>query len=395
MQSPDRPIAPPAPTATADEPTAAKADAGADGLLTLHRLEPVPHRFPDLAWFFIGSQGIRAGWSALIFYAIYKILSPVLGTLALAIDPDLGKLDFSPGLVFFSDLIPLLALVAAAGIVAMLEGRKILDYNLRGPHRTFHFLTGMGVGFVALSALIGVLHWSGWLHFGSVGLSGVGILKAGALWALAFVTVGLVEEGSFRCFLQFTLTRGLNFWWALTTVSAACAYLQFTATGNGIRGVFLVAALGLLPCLLLELRKTPGSSFWPAAWVTSTLFGTIHTSNNGENWIGIFAASLIGFVFCVSVWATGSAWWAIGCHAAWDWGETYFYGAADSGNVAVGHYLTTAPAGPALWSGGTDGPEGSLLVIPVVLVMMVVILLLYGRGRRAATSAPVAEPAAG
>jgi len=27
--------------------------------------------------------------------------------------------------------------------------------------------------------------------------------------------------------------------------------------------------------------------------------------------------------------------------------------------------------------------------------MMVVILLLYGRGRRAATSAPVAEPAAG
>jgi membrane protease YdiL (CAAX protease family) len=145
----------------------------------------------------------------------------------------------------------------------------------------------------------------------------------------------------------------------------------------------------------LQLRKVSGSSFWQAAWVTSTLFGFIHTNNNGENWIGIFAAALIGFVFCVSVWATGSAWWAIGCHAAWDWGETYFYGAADSGNVAVGHYLTATPSGATLWSGGTDGPEGSLLVVPVVLLLLLAILVLYGRGKHAAQSAPIVEPAAG
>jgi hypothetical protein len=195
--------------------------------------------------------------------------------------------------------------------------------------------------------------------------------------------------------LQFTLTRGLNFWWALAVIGAACLDLLLRGKGNGISGVYLVAALGLVPCLLLDLKKAPGSSFWQAAWVTSTLFGFIHTGNNGENWIGIFAASLIGFVFCVSVWATGSAWWAIGCHAAWDWAETYFYGAADSGNVAEGHYLTSTPAGPTLWSGGTDGPEGSLLVIPVVLLILLAILVLYRSGRHAATSAQVAEPAAG
>ena len=118
--------------------------------------------------------------------------------------------------------------------------------------------------------------------------------------------------------------------------------------------------------------------FWQAAWVTSTAFGFIHTGNNGENWIGIFAAAFIGFVFCVSVWVTGSAWWAIGCHAAWDWAETYFYGTADSGFVARGHFLSATTTGNPLWSGGTDGPEGSLLVIAVSFLLLLALLIIYG-----------------
>jgi hypothetical protein len=207
--------------------------------------------------------------------------------------------------------------------------------------------------------------------------------------------VGFVEEGIFRCYLQATLTRGINFWWALGLIALICGDLLWRGRGNGIWGVYIIAALGLVPCALLYLKHAKSSGFWQAAWVTSTLFGFIHTGNNGENWIGIFAAALIGFAFCVSVWATGSAWWAIGCHAAWDWGETYFYGAADSGNVAVGHYLTTSPAGPALWSGGTDGPEGSVLVIAVVLLLIAAILVFYRRGKSDALATGISEPAAG
>jgi membrane protease YdiL (CAAX protease family) len=168
-----------------------------------------------------------------------------------------------------------------------------------------------------------------------------------------------------------------------------------TIKGNGVWGVYAFALLGLLPCLLLHIRKAPGAAFWQAAWVTSTLFGFIHTSNNGENWIGIFAAAAIGFVFCVSVRVTGSAWWAIGCHAAWDWAETYFFGAADSGTVASGHYLTTTPAGNALWSGGTDGPEGSLLVLAVILLLLVALVAVYGRRKPAGLATATIEPVAG
>jgi membrane protease YdiL (CAAX protease family) len=199
----------------------------------------------------------------------------------------------------------------------------------------------------------------------------------------------------FRCYLQFTLTRGINFWWALGLNALICASLVLRSKGNGVWGVYIIALLGLVPCLLLQLRKTKGAGFWQASWVTSTLFGFVHTGNGGENWIGIFAAAAIGFTFCVSVWVTGSAWWAIGCHAAWDWAETYFYGAADSGNVASGHYLTTSPTGNALWSGGTDGPEGSVLVVAVILLLLVTLIVIYGRSQPAAIATSTLDQATG
>ena len=124
--------------------------------------------------------------------------------------------------------------------------------------------------------------------------------------------------------------------------------------------------------------------------MTSTLFGFIHTGNNGENWIGIFGAAAIGFVFVVSIRVTGSAWWAIGCHAAWDWAETYFYGAADSGMVATGHYLSVTPAGNPLWSGGTDGPEGSALILGILVLLLVALVGIYGWRKPAAISTDLA-----
>ena len=114
----------------------------------------------------------------------------------------------------------------------------------------------------------------------------------------------------------------------------------------------------------------------------------MHTGNGGENWIGILQAAVIGFVFCMSVRFTGSAWWAIGCHAAWDWAETYFYGAADSGMQGQGHLLSAAPAGNPLLSGGADGPEGSLLGLPLMVLLGLVVLVLYARRKPSATPAP-------
>lgn len=342
---------------------------------------PDPWETRAMVWMFWGEEGLRAGWSVVVFALLFAVFAAGVGFTFFRLHLVSGRNNFSASSAFFGELVSFLAMAGAAAIVALIERRgSPLAFNLAGPRRLFHFLSGLMAGFAALSALIGGLAWGGWLHFGPVALTGAEILKFGALWAAAFLLVGFVEEGMFRCYLQFTLTRGINFWWALGSIGAICIDLVLRGKGNGIWGVYMIALMGLAPCLWLHVKKTPNSSFWQAAWVTSTLFGFVHTGNNGENWIGIFAAAAIGFVFVVSVWVTGSAWWAIGCHAAWDWSETYFYGTADSGNVATGHYLTTSAAGSTLWSGGTNGPEGSLLVLPVVVLLLLVLLALRRRG---------------
>ena len=348
---------------------------------TLENTPPLhhPRQFGFLEFAFIGPHGLRAGWSVLLAYCLFYPFRILIGTLFFTANLVSDNSGYTAASMFLMELIPFLAMLAAAAIVALIEHRRIMDYNLAGSRRPLNFISGLVTGFVALSALIGALHWGGWLHFGPAALSGFNIFRYAALWGSTFLLVGAVEEGMFRCYLQFTLTRGINFWWALAAEFALCSYLILFNRGSGTWGVYAVALLGLFPCLILHQRNTARSAFWQAAWVTSTAFGLIHTSNNGENWIGIFAAAGIGFAFCVSVRVTGSAWWAIGCHAAWDWTETYFYGTADSGIPARGHFLTTTPAGNPLLSGGADGPEGSLLVLGAILLLIALLLCLHGR----------------
>jgi hypothetical protein len=369
---------------------------------------PPPEQQPPetraLLWILLGPNGLRAGWSVLLFFILFIIVSGFVSLVLFAahlIDPK--NRQFTPYTTSMGEVLQLVGLVVAGVIVALIERRRgnLLAFNLLGPHRVRHFIEGLVAGFVAVSVLVGAMAWGGWLRFDPNALSGAQIFKFAALWGIACLLIGCVEEGSFRCYLQFTLARGINFWWALGIIGLVCLKLLIFNSGNYFWGVYILAGLGLVPCALLHFRKAARSGFWQASWVTTTLFGFLHTGNPGENWIGIFAAGAIGFVFVVSIRVTGSAWWAIGCHAAWDWTETYFYGAIDSGNVATGHYLTVTPvplkgAGwPVLWSGGGDGPEGSLLVIPVIVLLLVALVLIYGRRKPATAAAPATELAAG
>lgn len=96
-----------------------------------------------------------------------------------------------------------------------------------------------------------------------------------------------------------------------------------------------------------------------------------------------------GAVHCSSLrsfWYTKSLWWAVGAHAGWDWGQSYFYGTADSGLIAQGHFLNSRPVGNTLWSGGTTGPEGSVLVVPLLVLIAVGMWLWWGVRPSAAAS---------
>lgn len=360
----------PAPTATAPEP------------------EHIPHLAPvepdGIGWIFFGKNGLRVGWSLSIFAPLMMLLSGLAGAALLALHLIDKKEHLGPLGSLYGEMIPLIGLLGAAAIVALVEQRpgNLLGFNLLGRRRVRRFCEGLVLGFAALSALIAALRAGGWIEFTKATWTRPELLHNAALWAGAFLLVACFEEGLFRCYLQATLTRGMNLWWAMGWQAVLCGILLARSRGSAAWGVYAIALLGLFPCALLEVWHFETTPFWQTAWVTSSLFGFVHISNNGENWIGIFAAAAIGFVFCVSIKLTGSAWWAIGFHAAWDWAETFFYGTADSGLAAQGSYLIAKPSGNALFSGGSDGPEGSLLILGILALLFFALLAFYLRRPR-------------
>jgi membrane protease YdiL (CAAX protease family) len=98
-----------------------------------------------------------------------------------------------------------------------------------------------------------------------------------------------------------------------------------------------------------------------------------HKGNPGESPIGLLSAGLAGMVFCLSLWRTGSLWWAIGFHTSWDWAQSFVYGVADSGLMTQHHLMATHPVGRPILSGGTTGPEGSVMILGAFVLIMLII----------------------
>lgn len=280
---------------------------------------------PQRSTIFFGRNGLRAGWSLLIYIVV------LVGLIALAqfevhwfavrthqsLPGKAGGL-MHPSLAILSEASILLAVLVTTGFMALLERRRIASYGLAGFGRTRQFVIGLACGFVFLSILIEILVATHHLVLDRISMPAGRAFGYAAAWALCFFLVGITEEFMLRGYLLFTLARGIR--------------------------------------------------FWPAAFVLAALFGLLHRGNPEESPFGLVSAALIALVFSLSLWRLGHLWWAIGFHTAWDWGESFFYGTADSGTVSVGRFMHAHPAGALLLSGGATGPEGSAW-IALILVL--------------------------
>lgn len=297
---------------------------------------------------FIGADGLRAGWSILLFLIFFYLSLTLTRRAASFVLPPLGH--FAPSapipwqISWLQEGEGLFSALLATWLMGRIERRPASTYGYRTPHALRYLCAGLASGLALLSLLVLALHASGRLVFDARLLFGASVLRYAAIWLAAFLLVALFEESLSRGYLQFTLTRGLN---AIYTLFAP-------AHAN---------ALG----------------FWTAALALSFFFGYGHRANPGESPLGLLSAGLAGFLFCFSLWRTGSLWWAIGFHAAWDWAESFLYGVPDSGIIVQGRLFATHPIGPPWLSGGLTGPEGSILLLPVMAAGVIVILLTIPR----------------
>jgi membrane protease YdiL (CAAX protease family) len=273
---------------------------------------------------FLGPEGLRPGWGFAFYVAMFYPLLFVADRLASLHDFGASGL-WSMMLEEFGSLV---AALVPAVVLARVERRGWKAYGLP-VNLAFGrlFWIGAAWGFAGISMLMFALYGLHAFLFGHIVLHGIRVARFAAFWALMFLLVGFFEEFLLRGYTQFTLARGIG--------------------------------------------------FWPAALVLSCAFGLIHLRNGGEQWNGALAAAFIGLFFCLTLRRTGSLWFAVGFHAAWDWGETFFYSVPDSGMVSPGHLLSSSLHGSDWLSGGSVGPEGSALCFMVVAAIWLVFDRIY------------------
>jgi membrane protease YdiL (CAAX protease family) len=205
-----------------------------------------------------------------------------------------------------------------------MEKRPLDDYGI--PLRQAfggRFWEGSLWGFAMLSLILLILRLSGHFQIDSVALTGAAVFRWALAWGATFLAVSLNEELAFRGYWLFIMSRRIR--------------------------------------------------FWPASLFLSVIFAVAHLGNHGENVLGILQVVATGLLFCLMIRRTGTLWFAIGFHAAWDWAETFFYGTPDSGLLGVGRFLNTSVRGPNWLSGGSAGPEGSIFAM-VILVLCAVLI---------------------
>ncbi len=291
---------------------------------------------------FRNERGLRAGWRILTFLGIFlAILIFLLAAAGIVVAIKGGPKTpesalTSPPFLLLNELVPFIAVVLAGFVMSRIERRSMATYGLPLNKSAIpQFVTGYLLwGFLPLTLLLLLMRTLGVFYFGSVGLHPLEALRWAGLWGAVFLSVGLFEEYLARGYLLVTLAEGIG--------------------------------------------------FWPAALIMSALFGLAHLRNGGETRIGIVDAALFGFFGAITFRMTGSLWLAVGAHAGWDWGQSYFFGVGNSGIQVPGHLFNPHSHGPVWLSGGTVGPEGSVLSSLLLAAMTAVFVALYNpRGEAA------------
>ena len=270
---------------------------------------------------FIGPDGLRHGWRFLIFIAatvlIVQLLEqPAIAFLEAKLHVDRSALS-APSIIL-GDGFDLIAVLIVTGVFAVCERRRIDSYGLP-INEAFGglFWNGAVAGFAAIAFVGAGMLVTGGMRIHGIALRDTDLVSSPLLWLVAMLLVGVTEEYFFRAYALQSLWRG--------------------------------------------------AGFWPAALITTALFAGLHLVKPHENAIDIGMIFALGLIICITVRITGSLWWAVGWHAAFDFGQLFIIGTPNGGQVPQGRLFDVTFPGPAWATGGEVGTEASFFMIPAVV----------------------------
>lgn len=281
----------------------------------------------------IGPDGkLRAIWRAAIYYGLgTSVVFPLLDWLYA---PIAESLHLGHGLTpanigfgeFFRNFVNALILT---GSFALYERRRVDSYGLpvnRALDRqTFE---GAAAGVIMAAAVALGMMALGGMKIRGLANAGPTVALSGVEWFGATLFVGLAEEFWFRSYLQQTLWKSLG--------------------------------------------------FWPASSAIALIFAAEHYFfKQGENVWDVITLVLLSLLLSYTILRTGTLWFAVGFHFAFDYMQLFVIGTQNGAQLPVGRLWDVRFTGPAWLTGGMLGTEASFLMYPAIAFLWLYIFWRY------------------
>jgi membrane protease YdiL (CAAX protease family) len=227
----------------------------------------------------------------------------------------------------YFDLTGALTILCAAWIMARFaDKRASATLGFAPYHLMRDILLGICIGLAWLAASLSVLWFFGWIS-----LQPLGALNASTL---IIAGVGLI----FNTLIQEVLARSYVF----------------------------------------QTIRSQINGMW-AIFITSLLFMLYHAAGLRGAWLPAFNVFSAGVLFGIAYYLTGNLWLPIAIHVTWNFLLGPVSGLAVSGQDLASQSHVFTLQGPAFFTGGEFGIEGSLIVTMTTLIGIALLLAWYPR----------------
>ena len=285
--------------------------------------------------FFFGTDGtLRYVWRAVLFVLLTLmvenyVLDPIFHTVAQRIGLTVA---LSPAAIGFNEFENFLVALICTAALALYEKRRVEGYGLpiRQAFRR-DMWEGAASGVVVAGAVALGMFALGGMQIHGFAATGRALIVSAVAWFGANLLVGIAEEFYFRSYFLQTLWRAIG--------------------------------------------------FWPASMVVALLFAADHYFfKPGENLWDVITLVSLSLLLSYSVLRTGTLWFAVGFHFAFDYMQLFVVGTQNGSRLPERRLLDTTFNGPAWLTGGVLGTEASFLMYPLIAALWSYVWWRY-RGR--------------
>lgn len=280
---------------------------------------------------------LKAGWRILVFLIIFFSLS----SLIFVVKPIMGDITKREFLENYSLII--VAILAFSATVSTLLSRKFLD------KKTFISL-GLRFDKQALKDLF----------FGFL----LSLIMAVTFFFL-LLSLGLIEYNGFD-FQKFTLNSSSDFIQIMSVVTLGSLGLML------LEHIFVGYWEELVFRGYLFQNMAEGLGLVISIVISCIIYGLIHYTNPNATLLSSVIIMAFGFLRIYGYLCTKMLWLSMGMHIGWNFFQGPVFGFAASGHKKTTLLMHTFISEKEYLTGGEFGPEGSILIIPILILALIV-----------------------